>query len=168
MIGWRDRPAEVANLLNPAFVAVVIARAAAGYQDEAGRAMPFGLAFVAVPLVLHRGTRERLPRDARTRMTSWLLQMPEVRVGFADRARDVSPFVREALSFALAARGVRITPDGGIEVGTGVSVLRLVPADDPGALTDANDCLRRATFVGKWLARAGSPSTVFALWGIRP
>jgi hypothetical protein len=168
MMTWEERPAEVANLLNPAFIGAVVARAAAGYQDEAGRAMPFPLVFIAIPLVLHRGTRERLPRDARTRMTSWLQQTPEARVGFAERTRDVTPFVREGFSFALAARGIRITPDGGVEVGTGISVRRVLPEGDGDVVTDANECLRRATFIGKWLARAGTPSTVFALWGIRP
>lgn len=168
MIDWRERPTEIANLLNPAFIGAVVGRAAAGYQDEAGRAMPFPLLFVAVPLVLHRKTRERLPRDARTRMTSWLQHAPEVRVGFADRTRDVSPFVREGVSFGLAARGLRITPDGGIEAAAGMSLRRMVQENEGSGPTDVNECLRRATFIGRWLARAGSPSTVFALWGIRP
>ncbi len=168
MIDWRERPAEVAHLLNPAFIAAVMARVAAGYQDEAGGPVPFPLLFVAVPLILHRGTRERLPRNARTRMTTWLQSTPEARIGFAARSREIVPFVREGLTFGVAARGLRITPDGGVEVGSGISTRRTLSPTDGESAEEVNECLRRATFTGKWLARAGSPSTVFALWGIRP
>lgn len=167
MIDWRERPAEVAHLLNPAFIAALIARTAGGYQDEATAAIPFPLLFIAMPIVLHRKTREQLPRDTRTRMTTWLQRTPEARVGFATRAREVAPFIREGLSLGLSARALRVTPDGGVEPGPGISLQRLLVQRDNGT-KDVNECLRRARFAGTWLARAGSPSTVFALWGVRP
>jgi hypothetical protein len=168
MLKWRDLPPEVLHHLNPAFVSVLLARSASGYFAEAGRAMPYPLVFVAAPVVLHRDTREQLPRDVRTRMSSWLLQRPEARVGFAERARNVAPFVREGLMFGLASRALRIAPDGGIEAAAGVSTKRELPKRAGAAAEDVNDCLRRATFAGRWLAGAGSASTIFALWGIRP
>ena len=33
---------------------------------------------------------------------------------------------------------------------------------------EIKDCLRRARFVGRWLARGGTPATLYALFGIRP
>jgi hypothetical protein len=101
-------------------------------------------------------------------MTTWLQNAPETRVGFAERAHDIASFVREGVNFGLAARGLRITPDGGIEIGSAASPQRALREGDDSGASEVNDCLRRATFMGKWLARAGSTNTVFALLGIRP
>ena len=61
MRAWADRPPEVAALLNPAQLAAISAAAASQYERASRQAMPWPLAFLVAPLVLHRGTREALP-----------------------------------------------------------------------------------------------------------
>lgn len=169
MTEWHEAPSEVRRLLNPAFIAVIVARVAAAYQEDRNAAIPFGLVFIAIPAVLHKPTRDLMPRDTRTRMTTWMQRHPQVRSGFGERARELVPFIRAGLTFGLTASALRITPTGDVEAGSAISTSRALDALAPtGTADDANECLRRATFVGRWLSQAGSASTVFAIWGVRP
>ncbi len=58
---WEDRPTEVANLLNPAFTGALLRRSLEAYSTEIRSGMPFGLAFLVLPMSLHPGTARRFP-----------------------------------------------------------------------------------------------------------
>ena len=45
---------------------------------------------------------------------------------------------------------------------------KLVAADMKDSTDEVRLCMKRAEFVGKWLANAGSSSTVMAIFGVRP
>jgi len=165
MRSWAARSREEAYLLNPSFCALVAWSSAVGYQGDGGERMPYVLPFVAVSLTLHRPTRQALPRTVRTSMAAWVEENTYFRVGFAERARSLVPFVREALLFG-AVHGLFAFDDE----------RRLVPTPRPQTLRrylqDATDevreCVKKAEFVGKWLAASGSVETTMALWGVRP
>jgi hypothetical protein len=165
VIAWRERPQELAHLLNPAFLGLLVVRTSAGYAMEGGAGLPFPLVFLALPIVLHRSTRERLPRTIATKMTVWMEQLPDVRVGFPERVRALGPHVREAVHFDLAMDAVRLTADARLEVSNDMQARVELRGE---AMDEVNECLRRASFVGRWLTGAGSMSTIFASWGIRP
>jgi Family of unknown function (DUF6521) len=165
VIAWKERPREFAHLLNPAFLGLLVAQACVGYVKESQSAPPFPLMFLVLPIVLHRSTRERLPRAITTRMTVWLENFPEVRVGFPERVRAIAPYLREAVRFSLATGMIRLTEDARLEVPDDVpGVHRRHGKDD----AEVNECLRGAVFVGRWLAGAGPMSTIFVSWGVRP
>jgi hypothetical protein len=109
MTRWVDRPTEVANLLNPAFCGRLLIECAEQYR----RPLPFEFAMLVLPIVLHRDTRTKLPRSVATSMLTWVERNPEVRVGFAERVRDLAPFTREALRFCLAHARLRFRPEAG-------------------------------------------------------
>ncbi len=162
---WRERPEEVANLLNPAFCCVVLTSSMVGYQTEDEAGIPFPLAFMVLPIVLHRGTRESLPRTARTSMALWLRENAEARLEFPERVIALSPHVREAVLFGTIHAAFTVQPTGRIQTPVGNNDVEhfLTRLHD-----EARNCVQRARFVGKWLASAGTPQTVLALWGIRP
>jgi hypothetical protein len=83
---WALRPQEEANLLNPAFCGLVIALAVDDYVKEVGEGMPFCFAFLVLPIVLHKPTREALPQRTTKALSSWLDENEEYRATFADRA----------------------------------------------------------------------------------
>ena len=58
---WISRVVEEANLFNPAFCATLMAKTVDEYQKKAQHHFPFSLAFLVLPVVLHRATRESLP-----------------------------------------------------------------------------------------------------------
>ena len=162
---WTERPREEAYLFNPSYCALVAWHVASGYANAGSEKLPFELMFLALPVALHKQTREALPKSTRTSLAVWLNRNADVRVGIAERARAMVPFGREGLLFA-AAHGL-------LEIRSGEFV---VPSDKPQALTkylreatvDTSQTLKKAEFVGKWFAVSGTIATIMALWGVRP
>ncbi len=163
MMLWPERPEEEARLLNPAFLGLLVRSAAAGYKETSGKGIPMELAFVALPVTLHKTTREALPRSVRTSLATWLMASPQCRIGFAERARGLAPFVREAILFG-AAHGLLDVADGGQLVPC--SRLEEMAAYLHTATDEARECVRRAEFLGRWFGGAGTPATILALWGV--
>ena len=62
MKAWAGRPTELAYLFNPAFCGWVLREAVAGYASVKPAGLPLPLAFLILPVVLHRVTRELVPR----------------------------------------------------------------------------------------------------------
>lgn len=162
---WDERPQDVSNLLNPAFLGILLHKAVKGFKRESDTGMPFELISLVLPFVLHPATRNRLPTKITTTLPTWLQLNRDVLLGLPGRARALLPFTRETLSF-LVERGVLIfNDDGRIDMG----------ANKPTNVTqyqastkEIAACCKRAEFVGRWLATAGSATTVFILLGIRP
>jgi hypothetical protein len=168
MSPWAERPTEVANLLNPAFVGVLLRKAVDGYTAEAEMGLPFELAFLVVPLCLHPATVSRLPaRAASTPLHTWLQREEnrDVLVSFGDRVSALVPFTREAIVFA-GQRGV-ITFDDTGRLQAGDGPLRGI-STYPNTSDDIKQAVRRAEFVGRWFALAGTTTTIFSLLGVRP
>src|ERR1700694_4872445 len=94
---WSQRSPETAALLNPAFLGVVVACAMWEHQLRAGTGLDLPTVFLIPPLVLHSETRKALPRDARTHLSTWVIQYPTLRAGIPRRVLDLAPLVREAL-----------------------------------------------------------------------
>lgn len=159
------RPAEVANSLNPAWCGWLLREAAGGYAGVKPAGMPFALSFLVLPVVLHRRTRDALPRSTATAMHAWLRARPDVLPGFAARAARLAPFVREALLFA-GSLGLLSFADGGLLVPAGE--LRRGKATVLARSQTMKVSVRKAGLVGELLAEAGEPATVFQMWGVRP
>ena len=140
MTAWAERPRVEATLLNPALVAVLLAAAARDYETQSTR-MPWPLALLIPPLVLHRPTREALPRNTRTHLSTWIRRQPLLRAGFPDRAAAMGPLTREGIRFGLRAR------DGATLTGH---------LDGEPSEGELRQLLRRAALVGRWLAKPES------------
>ena len=52
---WSKRVVEEANLFNPAFGAVLLAKAADEFTKKSHQPFPFALTFLVLPIVLHHG-----------------------------------------------------------------------------------------------------------------
>lgn len=161
MTPWARRPAELANLLNPAFCGLLLFKATQSYHRESGSGMPLPLTFLVLPIVLHATTRASLPRSVATTLIAWLERSPENRIEFDQRARSLVPFTRESLMFlldrnCLAAIGGDLVPD------------RVSPSRYQTSTDEVVECVNRAEFVGRWFARAGDAATIYALFGLQP
>ena len=162
---WAQRPVEEANLLNPAFCCVTLTSAVVGYTDIDKAGMPYPLSFIILPIVLHKETRESLPRTIRTSMATWLQENMSARVLFPERTISLKPYTREAILFALLHDWLSIGTGGKLQTTkNNADVDRFLRRLGD----EARDCIKRGRFVGKWFASAGSVETVMALWGIRP
>lgn len=155
------RPTEREALLNPVFVALVLANAAAGHTRRTERPMPLGLCFLTVPIALHAPTRAALPRKVTTKPGSWLEKHPLLRAGFAARARATAPAVRAGLREGLRAGALGVSGD--CISGKPPRRRAAVPLSE-----ETDEILKRAEFAGGWLGLAGSPVGIYAMWRVRP
>ncbi len=153
---WADRSRVEATLLNPALIALLMSEAAREYERQADP-MSWPLTFLIPPLVLHRPTRDALPRDTRTHLSTWISREPLLRAGFPERAVAMAPLAREALRFGLR-HGVLEVLEGNV---------RGLPSQTPPP-GDLRVLVSKAGLIGRWLAKTDQPSTIFALLGVGP
>lgn len=166
MTPWAHRTLEERRLLNPAFCAHLVWRAARGHASAGANALAMEEAFLVLPMVLHGEIRESLPRDTRTSLAVWIETEPLAKRWITAGARRLVPFTKEALLFG----GMH----GFIEfAGTKVHAIerqwsRLEARITSQASDEVKECAKRAEFVGKWMAQTGSAATVMALLGVQP
>lgn len=118
-----------------------------------------------LPFVLHRATRETLPRTSRTSLAVWLEENPLARGRVASRAALLVPFTKEALMFGAIHGLIRLDKGSVRPVATWKHAVNRSLAESS---EEVKNCAKRATFIGKWFAHAGSVATVLALIGVRP
>ena len=165
MMAWLGRSPEERGLLNPSFCAVLLWQAAQGHMANSHESLPFEAAFLVLAMVLHRETRESLPRGVATSLAVWLEEKPLSRSRIADLSRKLVPFTKEALIFG-GLHGLVLLRSGSIQAHP--NSRRRVTASLRDSSQEVRECAKRAEFVGRWFARTGSAATILALIGVRP
>ena len=94
-------------------------------------------------------------------MHVWLQDNQNVRIGFAERARDIVPVTKETVAFLLQVGAIAVDDRAGVRLTRYVS--RNVPVNQ-----EITDCYKKAEIVGRWFARAGAPAAIYTMWGVRP
>ena len=164
---WAKRAVEEANLFNPAFGAMLMTKAVIDFcKKSGGRPMPFALAFLVLPIVMHRGTRQALPGSTITSLLPWLQDHREQLVDFPGRVTRLKPFGQEAIMFAMAHKAIAVEEEGGLV--RGENKVSTTEKKTELFTLEARECLDRASFLGRWLATAGTPATILAAWSIAP
>ena len=166
MKNWHDRAVEEANLFNPAFCATLLAVAAKDFQGKAHRPLPFALAFLVLPIVLHQPTRSALPHSTVTSLLSWVQSNQGCLIGFAQRVSQLKTMSREAILFGVTYGAIKLGEDGELAP----AARFLAPTEKRTELftADARACAERAAFIGRWFSAAGTTSTIFSAWGVAP
>jgi hypothetical protein len=162
---WTERTREEAHLLNPAFCCVNITSVCAGYQELRDQPLPFALAFMILPIILHKKTRESLPNTISTSMPTWLYRHADAKIGFYERVMALQPHTRDAIRYGLNFRWIAIDDTGGIKC---IAPNSLINRSRRSLNGDAFDCISHTRFLGKWLGNTASTETTMTLWGIRP
>ena len=165
---WKERNKEEQRLLNPSFCALLLWNAATGFATEKsryGRLMPLEEAFLVLSMVLHKETRDALPRSPATSLAVWASENPLARATVADRARVLVPFTKEALLFGGLHDLFEFPPHS-------VAANADWKGKISSILTQTSDevrfCVKRAAFLGRWFARSGNAETVLSIIGVRP
>src|SRR5215211_2467919 len=76
MSAWEERSRDAARLFNPAFLATIMAAAAADYERSSNEPMPWLLSFAIPPLALTESTRHAMPASIRAHFANWLDEHP--------------------------------------------------------------------------------------------
>jgi hypothetical protein len=163
---WSKRAVEEANLFNPAFCATLLAKAADEFRKKANRPLPFALAFLVLPVVLHQRTRETLPQSTVTSLLPWVQDNRDQLVNFAQRVNLLGPITREAILFGVTHRALGLDNGGDLLVGD----KRQAPTERRTGLftSEVRECVDRAGFIGRWFAVGGTTATIYSAWGIAP
>lgn len=159
------RSREERSLLNPCFCANLLWHAARGHENGRTGPLSFEEAFFVLPFVLHRETREGLPRSTRTSLAVWLDENPLARGRVASRARLLVPFTKDALIFAGVHGFIRL--NGG-SLHAEIAWMKTVNQALKESSEEVRGCAKRAEFIGKWFSHAGNAASVLALMGVRP
>lgn len=163
---WEQRVPEEAHLFNPAFCATLIVEFTKEYQKARKGDCPIVLPFCALPISLHPRTRKLLPTTTLTSMYTWLERNSTVLVGYRDRAQSFRPVLQEAIRFGVDRRALIISPSGELSIGPLKITFSAKFRED--LTPDAGDCIAATRLLGRWLAKAGTSSTILSAWGIRP
>jgi hypothetical protein len=161
---WEKRSPEVAALFNPAFTSLLVCTALLEFKRDEEREAPYVFPFILLPLILHPQTRMKLPSSSRTVFSAWITKEENaaIKVGFAERAKNMAPYVKDALLFALKNNRLSINPNGMI----------VIPSDTklsvPNSTAEVSDCVRAAKLCGKWFSTIGDLKTAMALLGVQP
>lgn len=161
---WANRPPEIAALLNPAFCGFLMSTGLDEYTKNVTEGAPYAFPFVMLPLVLHKPTRQMFPRSSRTAFSTWITNADTAiaKIGFAERAINMSPYVKEALAFAMQNNSIIITESGRLKTS------KPAPKSFPNATHEVNECVRAAVMCGKWFSMVGDFKTAMALLGVKP
>jgi hypothetical protein len=171
MTAWHDRTVEERNLLNPAFCAVILWFLAKGYRKEAQSIselqdqLPLILAFVGASFVLRGQTRRTLPSTIKTSLPSWIHDHPLDRSAVAKGVEILRPHIREAIIFGVEQNFLIL--DGTTLIENTNAQIRINKYLKQ-TTSEVKECAKRAEFVGRWLIKNGTPSTVLALLGMQP
>lgn len=158
----RHEPPEVAALFNPALIALLLARSTRSHLEETSDGLPFLYAPIIVTICLHPTVRSTLSMNIRTQFATWVQRSAGVDPPLQARIAEMVPIVNEGVLFALIHDILKVER-GVLAPGT-TSPTRAVRGDT----ADMEDAQKAAVYLGRWIAHAGSQSTVCAMLGVRP
>lgn len=160
---WEQRSIITANLLNPAFCGEIIRLATSSYEKKAGKPLAFPLSFLILPLVLHKKTRDTLPKTIATKLHDWLSSNDELKIGMAERIKYLVPYTRETILFLLFHEVLSLDNAGQLTV-TSTSKVQY-----PDSLTEEiHEILKKSQSIGRWMAVFPRESMVYTMFGIQP
>jgi hypothetical protein len=162
---WIERPPEIAYLLNPAFCCLILTSSIIEYNKINKKGMLFPLSFMVLPVILNRPMRESLPRTKKTPLADWIQQNTHLCGLFYDQTMAMKPFTQEALLFGFSYEWLDLNEEGILKAKIKQSKINSYIKD---VGTEAEICIAKSKFLGRWYAYAGSAQTVMALWRIKP
>ncbi|MBC8338641.1 MAG: hypothetical protein H8E39_08110 [Alphaproteobacteria bacterium] len=163
---WEHRPAEEANLFNPAFVASLIFEFAEEFQKGKPEGVPLTYISIALAISLHRHSRLRLPSSTVTSLYEWVQQNEDILISFSERISGLLPYIREAISFSMRQETLRFGEGHFLQLGDKKAHFSAPFIRD--TTTEVSDTISKSKFIARWFLKSGSESSILACWGVRP
>ena len=162
-IEWTERNTIVANLFNPAFCGEIIRATAKEFNRHTSTNFPYAFAFLVLPIVLHKATRERMPRTVRTYFFVWVEQNDDLFFDFPKRCRSMVKYTKEALSFLLIHNKIELNENA--EMLAIDDKIKIILKDE---YQEYNEILKRAEMLGKWLSSTSDVKSIYSFLRIIP
>lgn len=161
---WHDRPSEEARHLNPAFCAELICRTTSEFFRQTQAPLNFAVAFLILPLTLHKVTRDSLPPRANVVFAGWIAEHNPLLAEVPGRVSRLRPITREALLFGIRHELLAVQ-NGGLVPGPKPVRLNSRPAS---TTDDVNEARSAAGLLGRWFANQGTQLPVLQGMGVSP
>ena len=160
---WTYRNPIVANLFNPAFCGEAIRRTIKSYNDNSKESFPFALSFLILPLLLHKRTRERMPKSTASYLFAWVENNDDLFYNFSQRAKDMVPFTKESIMFLLQNKHIDVDQSGGLNFVN--KRQKRIQGDD---LEEFDMIMKNTNMLGKWLAKNSNVNSIYSFFRIIP
>ena len=160
---WQLRPDVLKNLLNPAYMSIIIASIARGYRDECHNNIDFALLQIATTLFFNRAVRDRLPRNKTNSMPGWIQENIGYLIGIYDKSNEILQYIKEGILWGHAHEVITISLDSEVIMHPDANERFFKSIRKNNGLTKP---VRSAEKLGKWFAHAGSTDTVLQIWRI--
>ena len=160
---WEERNPIVANLFNPAFCGEIIRIVINNYNKHTNRKFPFAFSYIILPILLHKETRDKMPRTIRTYFFVWVEENDSLFFDFSKRTKSMVKYTKEALLFLLAYKKIEITELG--EIISTKERARQIKKDD---YEEYNEIIKKAEMLGKWLATTSDVKSIYSFFRITP
>jgi hypothetical protein len=163
---WRMRPPEEANLFNPPFICALSFEFLKSYSKDREDGASLFIIIVALTIALHAPSRQRLPYSTVTPLYAWVQENEDLLIGLATRAKNLTPYIREAVRFGMGVNAIRVTDSSNLGVGTVKGHFPKIFSDQ--TTSETQDIIERSRFLGRWLAKSGSEISISAALGVKP
>ena len=163
-LGWSARPTEEANNFNPAFCGELLCRCVGEYFKKTELPMSIALAFLVLPLALHKGTRDQLPKTANTAFVGWIATHDNVIAELPLRMERLRPVVREAIIFSISQARLAVQGGGFVPGPSKLSQTAKVAI----STDDTNEARSAAMLLGRWFGAQGDAPSVLQGFGVLP
>ncbi len=160
-----DQPPEITNLFNAAFTTRILRTTIKSYEEESERGMPYPLTFLVLPILLYKPVRDLLPRTSATKMHVWMREHQEAKIQFPSKIRSLVPITKRSLIFGMHSETIKLGDNADFVTTKKPYRKRKELVLDT---VEVKHIEGRAQFLGKWFARAGSVSSIYMMWSIRP
>jgi len=159
---WKERPFEYRALFNPAFCGLLLLRAMEGHREESETGLPFSLAFLILPICLHKDTRDIFKAHPRSYLLKLVTEYPQMLVGFHDRCGALTPYLLEGLGMTMQCGSFKVTDSGNLLL-LEKGVRKKVDGTE-----ESRDCQKLAWRIGRDFARINDRITIYSSFGVRP
>jgi len=163
---WTSRPPEEAFLFNPAFLGSLLYEFVKEYTKSKPTGAPLLFLPVALAIILHKKTRDRLPHSTVSSLYEWMQNNEDALIGFNERILGLRPFHREALLFSLSHKSLRF------ETGHLLVCDSLQAHFSAGFKRETTQeiisTIDRIKFLARWFAKSGSEASILSCWGVCP
>lgn len=165
MLNWEKRSKEIAYLINPAFCSTLLAIAVDEYYKKSTKDFPFTLAYIVLPLLLHKPTRIKIPTTTHSTFSTWLENYPIVRIDYYKNILELKTYINEAILFG-SNNGVLKIVDDSIKSNLRLNAkLRAFMNEES---IEIKDFFTKSSILGKWFGNLDSPSLIYSLLEIIP
>ena len=155
---------ETLRLLNPAFLATLIGHAASGYAEQGDQGLPFTLSFIVPPLVLHKDTRDVLPKIITSKLPDWAHKNSAVLAFLPNHARELQPAVQSAM--LVGAHFDIIQFDDAARLRTSSQFNPKAAQNELKKSDEIGEIMQKSHFIGRWLSVSGNQPTVLSILGM--